>query len=187
MPDNIGNKKYCTPWKQKVLTYDFQNYSSLGKEKHWTKSKMLLVCFKMFAIWNLKEFLLWAKLWILHFWQMMKSKMWKLTVLTNWIIKNLALWRMDFTLEIQHCLAICILTMRDGQTRKQLQGMGNTIYFQSLFTKLVIASDCFTILNTKTVLCDQFTSLDSVSKTRTRYFLNLTLKQCKKCMVQQNM
>jgi len=33
MPDNIGNKKYCTPWKQKVLTYDFQNYSSLGKEK----------------------------------------------------------------------------------------------------------------------------------------------------------
>jgi len=34
MPDNIGDKKYCTPWKQKVLTYDFQNYSSLVKEKH---------------------------------------------------------------------------------------------------------------------------------------------------------
>jgi len=33
IPDNIGDKKYCTPWKQKVLTYDFQNYSSLGKEK----------------------------------------------------------------------------------------------------------------------------------------------------------
>jgi len=33
MPDNIGDKKYCTPWKQKVLTYDFQNYSFLGKEK----------------------------------------------------------------------------------------------------------------------------------------------------------
>jgi len=33
MPDNIGYKHYCTPWKQKVLTYDFQNYSSLGKEK----------------------------------------------------------------------------------------------------------------------------------------------------------
>jgi len=33
LPDNIGNKKYCTPWRQKVLTYDFQNYSSLGKEK----------------------------------------------------------------------------------------------------------------------------------------------------------
>ena len=33
VPDNIGDKKYCTPWKQKVLTYDFQNYSSLGKEK----------------------------------------------------------------------------------------------------------------------------------------------------------
>jgi len=32
MPDNIGDKKYYTPWKQKVLTYDFQNYSSLGKE-----------------------------------------------------------------------------------------------------------------------------------------------------------
>jgi len=34
MPDNIGDKKYCTPWKQKVLTYDFQNSSSLGKEKN---------------------------------------------------------------------------------------------------------------------------------------------------------
>ena len=33
MPDNTGDKKYCTPWKQKVLTYDFQNYFSLGKEK----------------------------------------------------------------------------------------------------------------------------------------------------------
>ena len=33
MPDNIGDKKYCIPWKQKVLTYDFQNYSSFGKEK----------------------------------------------------------------------------------------------------------------------------------------------------------
>jgi len=31
MPDNIGDEKYFTPWKQKVLTYDFQNYSSLGK------------------------------------------------------------------------------------------------------------------------------------------------------------
>jgi len=33
MPDNTGDKKYCAPWKQKVVTYDFQNYSSLGKEK----------------------------------------------------------------------------------------------------------------------------------------------------------
>jgi len=33
MPDNIGDEKHCTPWKQNVLTYDFQNYSSLGKEK----------------------------------------------------------------------------------------------------------------------------------------------------------
>ena len=33
MPDNIGDEKYCTPWKQKVLTYDFQNYALLGKEK----------------------------------------------------------------------------------------------------------------------------------------------------------
>jgi len=33
MPDNIGNKRFCKPWKEKVLTYDFQTYSSLGKEK----------------------------------------------------------------------------------------------------------------------------------------------------------
>jgi len=34
LPDNIGDEKCCTAWKQKVLTYDLQNYSSLGKEKH---------------------------------------------------------------------------------------------------------------------------------------------------------
>jgi len=78
------------------------------------------------------------------------------------------------TLEIQHCLVICILTMRDGQTRKQFQGMECSTCFQSLFTKLVIASDCFTTLKTKAVLCDQFISLDLVLKTRTMYFLNLT-------------
>jgi len=50
MPDNIGDKKYCTPWKQKVLTYDFQNYYSLGKEKTLNEIKMLLVFGKMFAI-----------------------------------------------------------------------------------------------------------------------------------------
>jgi len=33
--------------------------------------------------------------------------------------------------------------------------MGSSTYFQSLFTKLVIASDCFTTLKTKTVLCEQ--------------------------------
>jgi len=28
IPDNLREKKeYCTPWKQKVLTNDFQNYS----------------------------------------------------------------------------------------------------------------------------------------------------------------
>jgi len=34
MPDNIGDEKYCIRWKEKVLTYDFQNCSSLGKKKH---------------------------------------------------------------------------------------------------------------------------------------------------------
>jgi len=50
MPDNIGDKMYCTPWKQKVLAYDFQTYSSLGKEKTLNKLKMLLVFGKMFVI-----------------------------------------------------------------------------------------------------------------------------------------
>jgi len=89
--------------------------------------------------------------------------------------------------EIQHCLATFILAMRDGRTRKQFQEMESSIYFQLLFMKLVTASDCFTILKTETVLCCHFINLDLVSKTRTRYFLNLTLKQCKKCMVRQKM
>jgi len=46
MPDNIGDKKYCTPWKQKVLAYDFQTYSSLGKEKTLNKLE------NAFSIWQ---------------------------------------------------------------------------------------------------------------------------------------
>jgi len=61
MPDNIVDKKYCTPWKQKVLTYDFQNYSSPGKEKTLNEIEYL-VFGKMFAISNLKEFLMGVKL-----------------------------------------------------------------------------------------------------------------------------
>jgi len=77
------------------------------------------------------------------------------------------------------------LAQRPGRTRKQFLGAANTIYFQLLFMNLVIALDSFTILKTKTVLCNQFVNLDLVSKTRTRYFLNLILKQSKKCMARQ--
>jgi len=34
VPDNIGDKKYCTPWKQNVLTYDFKISLHLEKKKH---------------------------------------------------------------------------------------------------------------------------------------------------------
>jgi len=50
MPDNIGDEKYCTPWKQKILTYDFQNYSSLGKEKTFNEIENASVFGKMFVI-----------------------------------------------------------------------------------------------------------------------------------------
>jgi len=103
------------------------------------------------------------------------------------MIKNQAHWRMGSTLEIQHCLATFIFTMRDCQTRKQFQEMGSATYFQLLFTKLAIALNSFTIVKTKTVLCIQFLNQDLASKTKTRYFLNLKLKQCKKCMARQKM
>jgi len=132
----LGIKSIAPLGGKKFWLMTFKITLRLEKKKHWTKLKMLLVFGKMFVIWNLKELLMGAKLWILHFWQMMKSKMRKLTVLTNWITTNLTLWRMDFTQVIQHCLATFILTMRNGQTRKQFQGMENTTYFQLLFMKL---------------------------------------------------
>ena len=46
MPDNIGNKKYCTTWGQKVLTYDFQSHSSLGKEKTFNEIE------NAFSVWH---------------------------------------------------------------------------------------------------------------------------------------
>ena len=37
-PDNLeDNKKYGSPGKEKVLTHDFQNYPSLGKETTITR------------------------------------------------------------------------------------------------------------------------------------------------------
>ena len=178
------------PLEEKILTYDFQSYSSLGKEKTLNEIE------NAFSVWQNVCNLKFEKVFD-------ESQVMKIAFLTddekqnaemNCPYKlnkkkngNLALWRMASTQEIQHCLGICILTVRDGQTRKQFQRMESSTYFQSLFSKLVIASDCFTILKTKTVLCSQFINLDSVSKTRTIDFLNLTSKQCKKCMVQQNM
>ena len=44
MPDNLGDRKYCTPWKQKVLTYDFQNYYSLGKKTLNEIENAFIVC-----------------------------------------------------------------------------------------------------------------------------------------------
>ena len=52
MSDNIGDKKYCIPWKQKVLTYDFQNYSSLGKEKTLNEIENAFSVWQ--NVWNLK-------------------------------------------------------------------------------------------------------------------------------------
>jgi len=46
LPGNIGNKKYWTPWKQKVFTYHFQNCSSLGKEKTLNKIE------NAFSVWQ---------------------------------------------------------------------------------------------------------------------------------------
>ena len=148
MPDNIGNKKYCGTWKQKVLTYDFQNYSSLGKEKTLNEIE------NVFSVWqnvcNLKFERVFDGSQVMNIAFLTDDEKQNVEINCPYKLNNLVLWRMGSTLDIQHCLAICTLTMRDGQTRKQFQGMGNTIYFQSLFTKLVIASDCFTILKTKT-------------------------------------
>jgi len=76
-----------------------------------------------------------------------------------------------------------ILIQKTGQTKKQLQEMVNTIYFPWQSTNLAMPWDFITILKTKTVLCNQFINQDLV----TGYFLNLTLKQSKKCMAQQEM
>jgi len=146
MPDNIGNKKYCTPCKQKVLTYDFQNYSSLGKETTLNEVE--------------NAFSVWENVCNLKFERVFDgSQVMKIAFLTDDEKQNVEMncsyklnnkksvtWHTDFTPVIQHCLVICILTMRDGQTIKQVQGMESSTYFQLLFMKLVIASDSFTIL-----------------------------------------
>jgi len=95
-----GIKSIAALGSKKFWLMTFKITLRLEKKKHWTKSKMFLVFGKMFAIWNLKEFLMGAKLWISRFWQMMKSKMWKLTVLTNWIIWYFGAWVLPWTFNI---------------------------------------------------------------------------------------
>ena len=187
MPNNIGNKRYCTFWKQKVLTYDFQNYSSLGKEKTMNEIE--------------NAFSVWQNVCDLKFERVFDgSQVMNIAFLTNDEKQNAEI-NCPYKLNNKKSGALAHGFYPGNSTlsgdlpfenerwsdQKQFQGMGNTICFQSLFTKLVIASGCFTILKTKTVLCTQFINLDLVSKTRTRHFLNLTFKQFKKCMAWQNM
>jgi len=150
LPDNIGNQKYCSPWKQKVLTYDCQNYFSLGKEKTLNEIENVFSVWQNVCDLKFERVFDGSQVMNIAFFTDDEKQNAEIKCPYKLNKKNLALWRMDSTLEIQHCLAICILTMRDDQTRKQFQGMESSIYFQSLFMKLVIASDCFTILKTKT-------------------------------------
>ena len=187
LPENIGNKKYCTPWRQKVLTYDLQNYSSLGKGKTLNEIE------NPFSVWqnvcNLKFERVFDGSQVMNIAFLTDNEKQNAEINCPYKINNNKPGTLahafypgnstlsgDLHFDNERC-----------RTRKQSQEMGNSIYFQSLFMKLVIASDCFTILKTMTVLCSQFINLDLVSKTRARYFLNLTLKQCKKCMVRQKM
>jgi len=156
------------------LTYEFQNYSSLGKEKTLNEIE------NAFSVWqnvcNLKFERVFDGSQVMNIAFLTDDEKQNADINCPYKLnnKNLPLWLMASTPVIQHCLEICILTMRDGQIRKQFQGMESSTCFRSLFTKLVIASGCFTILKTNTALCRQFISLDSVSQTRTKYFLNLT-------------
>jgi len=187
MPDNIRNKKYCTPWRQKVLTYDFQNYSSLGKEKTLNEIE--------------NAFSVWQNVCNLKFERVVDGSQ----------VMNIAFLTDD---EKQNAEINCPYKLNNNKSdtlahgfypgnstlsgdlhfdnekwsdQKTVSGDGKYNLFSVAVHEIVIASDSFTIPKTKTVLCNQFINLDLVSKTRTRYFLNLTLKQCKKCMVRQNM
>jgi len=58
--------------------------------------------------------------------------------------------------------------------QKTVSGNGKFNLFSVAVHEIGHCIGLFHILKTKTVLCAQFISLDSVSKTRTIYFLNLT-------------
>jgi len=144
MPGNIGDKKYCTPWKQNVLTYDFQNYSSLRKERTLNEVE--------------NTFSVWENVCDLKFERVFDGSQ----------VMNIAFLTDD---ERQNAEINCPYKLNNQKSGTLAQGfypgsstlsgdlhfdneiwadqktvLENTTYFQSLFMKLVIASDSFTIL-----------------------------------------
>ena len=150
MPDNIGNKMYCTPWKQKLLTRDFQNYSSLGKEK--TLNEIA------------NAFSVWQNVCDLKFERVFDgSQVMNIGFLTDDEKQNAKI-NCPYKLNNKKSGTLALgfypgnstlsgdlhLNNERWSDQKTVPAVGNTIYFQLLFTKLVIASDCFTIMKTKT-------------------------------------
>ena len=139
VPDNTGNIKYCTPWKQKVLTYDFQNYSSLGKEKTLNEIE--------------NAFSVWQNVCNLKFERVFDgSQVMNKAFLTDDEKQSVEIncpYKLNNTKSgtLAHGFYPGNSTLSGdfhfdneiGQTRKQFQGTESSTCFQSLFTKLVIA------------------------------------------------
>jgi len=88
-------------------------------------------------------------------------------------------WRMDSTLVIQHCLATFILTMRDGQSRK-VSGDGKFNLFSVAVHEIGHCIGLFHNTEDKDSVMQPIYEPGFSAKTKTRYFLNLIYKQCKK-------
>jgi len=157
MPDNIGNKKYCTPWMQKVLTYDFQNYSSLEKEKPLNEIENAVS--------------VWQNVCNLTFERVFDgSQVMNIVFLTDDEKQNAEI-NCPYKLNNKKSVTLAHGFYPGNSTlsgdlhfdnerwseQKTVSGDGKYNLFSVLFTKLVIASDCFTILRTKTTLCNQYT------------------------------
>jgi len=155
------------------LTYDFQNYSSLGKEKTLNKIE------SAFSIWqnvcNLKFERVFDGSQVMNIAFLTDDEKQNAEINCPYKLNNKKSGALahGFYLGDSTLSGDLHFDNKRWSDQKTVLGMESSTYFQPLFTKLVIASACFTILKTKTVLCSQFISLESVLKTRTMYFLNL--------------
>jgi len=151
IPDNIGDKKYCIPWKQKVLTYDFRNYSSLGKEKTLNEIENAFSVWQSVCNWKVERVFDGSQVMNIPFLTDDEKQNAEINCPYKRNNKKSGTLAHGFYPENSTLSGDLHFDNERYQTRKQFQGMESSTFFQSLFTKLVIAWDCFTILKMKTV------------------------------------
>ena len=151
MPDNLGdNTKYGSPWKQNVLTYDFQNYSSLWKETTITQVEVAFGAIE--SIYDIKFERVFDGSKIINIAFLTEDEKENENVKWLYLLKNDKKGNIlahGYNLQVRHrdSRAIYILIKKNGQLKILHLDVKDTTFFTLDYTKSAVVLAAFIKMN----------------------------------------